>query len=351
MDPITPSSSLTSPQIRRDLLRQLAQRVQAIAPGSVPGSTPGSIPGYTPGDTPGHTAGAADFNPLSSLLSTTPPFSPSTFLTRGAIHEWFGLVEHASTQEEVSPQGLAASSRARTTWTPPLLLLTHLAHQALVQATDPNPLVLWIGQRCWPHPPALIHDAGCNTRLLACSVFVQIPPTTETGGLTPCLAAVRSPRRTAPGAADPLNLWAIDLALRCPVVTLVVADGSGLDFTATRRLQLAAEAGGTMALLVRPPHERTRLSAAATRWLVHRLPPPTAAARGAQPPQVRWLIQLLRCKGLRFSTQDLKLAVERTGRGLLRLTIEPDPAPPTAPPPQDSADDPRAVPLFAGLGD
>jgi hypothetical protein len=60
------------------------------------------------------------------------------------------------------------------------------------------------------------------------------------------------------------RLWAIDAALRCPGV-VVVADGSSLNTAATRRLQLAAEATGTIAFLARPAHEVKSISVAATR--------------------------------------------------------------------------------------
>jgi protein ImuA len=84
-------------------------------------------------------------------------------------------------------------------------------------------------------------------------------------------------------------LWATDLALRSRAAALVIADGSGFDLAATRRLQLAAEAGDGLCLLARPPWEQRELSAAATRWLVSCAPP--------QSTNQRWTVQLLRCKG------------------------------------------------------
>jgi hypothetical protein len=102
--------------------------------------------------------------------------------------------------------------------------------------------------------------------------------------------APKGHKRSTPRVDSPLaaRLWAIDLALRCPGVDVVVADASGLDMAATRRLQLSAEAGGALGLLARPEEELTELSAAATRWLVREQPSP-----GSNP---RWQIQLLRCK-------------------------------------------------------
>ena len=90
------------------------------------------------------------------------------------------------------------------------------------------------------------------------------------------------------------RLWAIDLALRCPAVAVTVADGSRLDMAATRRLQLAAHAGGGLGLLARPPWEISELSAAATRWSIRVCP-----SRTGRP---NWKIRLLRCKGMRPDT-------------------------------------------------
>lgn len=130
----------------------------------------------------------------------------------------------------------------------------------------PLGLAVWIGRRCWPYPPAIAHDP---TNLLGRSVFVD-PPTRED------------------------RLWAIDQALRSPAVATVVADGRGLTMAASRRLQLACEAGGAMGLLSRPLHERSELSAATTRWLVQ--PEPAHEPESCEP---AWTIELLRRKGLR----------------------------------------------------
>ncbi|MEZ6015570.1 MAG: hypothetical protein R3F49_10680 [Planctomycetota bacterium] len=67
----------------------------------------------------------------------------------------------------------------------------------------------------------------------------------------------------------------------------MVADASGFDMAATRRLALAANTGEALALLARPPHEAGALSAAATRWQV------TRAGDSLAP---RWRLTLLRAK-------------------------------------------------------
>jgi len=61
-------------------------------------------------------------------------------------------------------------------------------------------------------------------------------------------------------------LWAMEEALRCRAVGLVIGElrARDIDQVATRRLALAAAAGNTLGLLLRPAPDDT-LSAAATR--------------------------------------------------------------------------------------
>ena len=61
-------------------------------------------------------------------------------------------------------------------------------------------------------------------------------------------------------------LWAAHEALRSPAVTVVVLELETLDLLSGRRLQLAAEAGGTAGLLLRFGRADSGPSAAATRW-------------------------------------------------------------------------------------
>jgi protein ImuA len=91
-------------------------------------------------------------------------------------------------------------------------------------------------------------------------------------------------------------LWAMEEALRCPAISgaLLALGGekepATLDLTATRRLQLAAEAGGALGLLLRPDAgESLGPSAAATRW---RVSPLTGDELSAN-----WQRELLRARG------------------------------------------------------
>jgi protein ImuA len=86
-------------------------------------------------------------------------------------------------------------------------------------------------------------------------------------------------------------LWAMEEGLRSGRFAAVLGDGVAPDLTTTRRLQLAAEAGGTTALLVFPDAAaRGRLSAATTRWRI-------AAQPAARPDGPRWQVGLERCRG------------------------------------------------------
>jgi hypothetical protein len=72
------------------------------------------------------------------------------------------------------------------------------------------------------------------------------PPAAVGLGIDPPKLIVTRPRSAAE------ELWALDQALRCPGVSAVLAWIDHLDALAFRRLQLAAETGQTLGLLIRP---------------------------------------------------------------------------------------------------
>ncbi|MBP2299928.1 ImuA family protein [Azospirillum picis] len=137
-------------------------------------------------------------------------------------------------------------------------------------------------------------------------------------GLTPDrLIAVRAAR-----PAD--ALWAMEEALRCSALSAVLGEVEGLDLTAGRRLQLAAESSGVTGLLLDLAPTRRRdgraaggragrqaggqadgMSAAVTRWRLDAVPSrdeeEDAAPRpGGGPPGLgapRWSVALERCRG------------------------------------------------------
>jgi len=205
------------------------------------------------------------------------------------VHEWFGVADSS-----FMPRMPRMPRMSR--WIPPLGILLYLARRSL-GCSDGHAGVVWIGRRCWPFLQGLSPDD--RRVLLQQSIFIDPPD-------------------------DMSRLWAIDLAARCPAVAAVVADGSRLDMAATRRLQLAAEAGSALVLCARPPEEIDHLSAATTRWRVR------CASSSDKIP--RWNVELLRCKGMRPEGQwtvEWRSAQAKTKGSIVvhaALADRPDPA-------------------------
>ena len=100
-------------------------------------------------------------------------------------------------------------------------------------------------------------------------------------------AGLAPERLVTVAAARPRDvLWAMEEALRCRAIGLVIGEirAREIDTVATRRLSLAAAAGNTIGLLLRPsPGEET--SAAVTRWIVATTPA-TPVPHGVGPPRL-----------------------------------------------------------------
>ncbi len=93
-------------------------------------------------------------------------------------------------------------------------------------------------------------------------------------------------------------LWAMEEGLRCPGVAAVLGEVAEIDLSASRRLQLAAEAGGAAGLLVRPRPDDLAPSVALTRWRVRPAPSrPDPADMGVGVGIARWAVELWRCRG------------------------------------------------------
>lgn len=84
-------------------------------------------------------------------------------------------------------------------------------------------------------------------------------------------------------------LWMMEEGLRSKALAAVIGEGVTADLTASRRLQLAAEAGGAAALLLPPVAARSWT--ALTRWRV------TSAPSRDGPFRPRWRVLLERCRG------------------------------------------------------
>jgi protein ImuA len=167
---------------------------------------------------------------------------PGGGLARGSLHEIAGMDIDGPARDGAA-SGFAAAMLARC-------------------AADPGKSgpVLWIARR---------------------------PNLTQAGLAAFGLDAARLLLVDAPKRVD--ALWAFEEALRCRALAAVVAEIDDVDLTQTRRLQLAAELGGTTALLLRPPGELALPSAARTRWRIASLP-----NAGEAP---RWRAELARVQG------------------------------------------------------
>lgn len=111
-------------------------------------------------------------------------------------------------------------------------------------------------------------------------------------------------------------LWAVEEALACGAVAAVIADIAGhpkvLDFTASRRLSLRADAGGTSLFLLRYGAWR-EASAAQLRW--HLMPALSAATPfdARAPGETRWRARLER--GVIGDRQNQEWLLEWTEHG------------------------------------
>jgi hypothetical protein len=108
---------------------------------------------------------------------------------------------------------------------------------ALAQLSRSGRYLAWIAPPCLPYPPALAQHGLALERLL--------------------LVQARDARSV---------LWAAEQVLRCPAIGAVLAWPEALlDDRRVRRLQLAAEAGGSCGWLYRPPTAAREHSPAALR--------------------------------------------------------------------------------------
>jgi len=184
---------------------------------------------------------------------------PGGGLARGALHEVVSAGIGAGLAADAG-DGAAGGFATR--------LLSCLAGGAV-----PSPrgrTVLWVSRRDDLYPPGL-----------------------RAFGLDPARLLVVRARRDADA------LWAVEEGLRCPAVAAVLAEVDEPDFTASRRLQLAAS--GATALLLRPDAAALPASAAATRWRIAPAPGGMAPVAGGVGP-ARWRVELLRCRGGRPGT-------------------------------------------------
>lgn len=91
-------------------------------------------------------------------------------------------------------------------------------------------------------------------------------------------------------------LFAVEEGARAASLLAVVAEVDSLSFTQSRRLKLAAAAGGTPVLILRR-HDDCTSSAADTRWRLTAAPGNCDPLDGRAPGHPHWHVALTRCRG------------------------------------------------------
>ncbi|HYE53769.1 MAG TPA: Error-prone repair protein ImuA [Chitinophagaceae bacterium] len=90
-------------------------------------------------------------------------------------------------------------------------------------------------------------------------------------------------------------LWVIEEALKCNDLAAVVGEVHELDFTASRRLQLAVEKSRVTAFILRRSQRKARVTASVARWKITSLPGIAAdGLPGVGHP--RWKVDLLKIR-------------------------------------------------------
>jgi protein ImuA len=100
------------------------------------------------------------------------------------------------------------------------------------------------------------------------------------------------------------ELWALDQALRCPGVGAVFYACGPLDAREFRRLQLAAETGGTLGLLLRPSRLRGQPTWSEVQWQIQpcgleqsKVQGPRSKVRKLEAAAWRLSVELVHCRG------------------------------------------------------
>jgi protein ImuA len=92
--------------------------------------------------------------------------------------------------------------------------------------------------------------------------------------------------------------WAVEEGLRTPGLAAVIGELDDLEPVAGRRLQLAAEAGGALGLVLRrsAPIDGPPLASVFSAWRVEARPTQVAMEIGGGLGRARWCLDLLRCR-------------------------------------------------------
>lgn len=191
----------------------------------------------------------------------------SNGISRGAIHEFYYR----------DPDKYVRTPRALPT------LLARNAFDSFYASPEsawerhergaPPFFIAWIGRGCWPTPFAL------PQHLLSSCLFID-PPT------------------------EKLTLWAIETALRSPLISLTIAECPRIPMITTRRLSLSAKRTENTAILLRPLADLTLPSSCATKWSLAPLTSPHDVPL--------WTLTLERNKGGSLPTTSWTIGLEST---------------------------------------
>ena len=209
--------------------------------------------------------------------------APGSAFVRGAVHELLTEKRHGQPRFFAATLASAAS---RGMGVSPMHSINEKRHRdtGILPVRESQPII-WCDPKGELYPPALL-ELGIHLK----NVYILHPQS----------------------IAD--ENWAIAECLRCKGVGVVIAAPQRIDRIEARRLQLAAETGGTVAILLRHTGPRSNIYAAATRWLVS----PAPGERTVQ----RWKVQLLHGHGGRIG-QSVFLEYSRESREIRAVrTIE-----------------------------
>jgi len=166
-------------------------------------------------------------------------------------------------------------------------------HEILSDPSDGTPLffaMLLARAACgagFPPAPGGRQDACTTSSIIWCDPGRALyPPALVAHGIDLDRLLLLKP------ASDAELTWAVGECLKCPGVGAVVAEVKArhrLTRVEARRLQLSAERGGGVGILLRPAGKASAEHAAATRWLVR----PAPGERTVQ----RWAVQLVHGHG------------------------------------------------------
>lgn len=176
--------------------------------------------------------------PVESLQFNVPEIDnalPQGGLQCGAIHEFYYQDPTGNVPSTIALPTLLARSAIDAYYASPASAWDRTNSGA------PPFFIAWIGRRSWPTPFAI------PQHLLSSCLFIDPPD-------------------------EKLTLWAIETALRSPLIKLVIAECPRIPLIATRRFSLCAKANGTTALLLRAPKDLHMPSSSTTKWSLAPLP-------------------------------------------------------------------------------